>query len=189
MEKGSSGIKSAPSPLPAGAASPGRSTPSSPLCPSLELSLNSLNFGTALPIGESRTVPLQIVNSGTADLEVTGISSDLEGVTMQPPSLTVPAGGRQFVTVTLTPTQEGRLSGILSITSKQLEPFGLTIDALTVEALPPPPTDFDGSGRVDFPDFLLFAGAFNSADPTFDLDGSGRVDFPDFLLFAGAFGQ
>ena len=77
--------------------------------PILELSLKSLNFGQALPLGTSRTVPLQILNSGTADLEVTGISSDLEGVTMQPPSLTVPAGRRQFVTVTLTPAQEGRL--------------------------------------------------------------------------------
>lgn len=48
--------------------------------------------------------------------------------------------------------------------------------------------DFDGSGEVDFPDFVMFARAFGSTDPQFDLDDSGMVDFPDFVLFARAFG-
>jgi len=55
--------------------------------------------------------------------------------------------------------------------------------------------DFDGSGRVDFADFLRFARAFGTVstdplyDPRFDFDGSGRVDFADFLRFAGVFGR
>ena len=58
----------------------------------------------------------------------------------------------------------------------------------------PPPypaasVDFDGSGTVDFSDFLLFAGAFGSNDASFDLDGSGAVDFADFLGFAAVFGK
>ena len=44
--------------------------------------------------------------------------------------------------------------------------------------------DFDSSGSVDFPDFLLFARAFNSDQVRYDLNGDGRVDFIDFLLFA-----
>ena len=48
--------------------------------------------------------------------------------------------------------------------------------------------DFDGSGRVDFADFLLFADAFGSANPRFDLDGDGRVDFADFFVLADFFG-
>jgi hypothetical protein len=48
--------------------------------------------------------------------------------------------------------------------------------------------DFDGSGLVDFSDFLLFAGAFGSSSSNEDLDSSGSVDFPDFLIFAAAFG-
>lgn len=57
------------------------------------------------------------------------------------------------------------------------------------------PADFNADGRVDFEDFLAFAGVFGSHpgdsdwDPRFDLDGSGRVDFEDFLRFAASFGR
>lgn len=51
--------------------------------------------------------------------------------------------------------------------------------------------DFDGSGKVDFGDFLLFVNVFGSeeSDARFDLDEDGRVNFGDFLLFAGVFGK
>ncbi len=55
--------------------------------------------------------------------------------------------------------------------------------------------DFDGSGRVDFGDFLLFAAAYGltSADPDFeirfDLNEDDAVNFADFILFAGHYGQ
>ena len=49
--------------------------------------------------------------------------------------------------------------------------------------------DFDGDGSVGFPDFLMFARAYDGVDPRFDLNRSGRVDFPDFLLFARNFGR
>ena len=51
-----------------------------------------------------------------------------------------------------------------------------------------PDVDFDASGTVDFPDFLMFARAFGSTEALYDLDNSGTVDFPDFLLFTQAFG-
>jgi hypothetical protein len=49
--------------------------------------------------------------------------------------------------------------------------------------------DFDGDGIVGFPDFLMFAKAYNTPDPRYDLDGSGMVDFPDFLIFALSYGS
>ena len=49
--------------------------------------------------------------------------------------------------------------------------------------------DFDENGRVDFSDFLLFAGAFGSTDPRFDLDDDGKVAFSDFVRFALLFGK
>ena len=52
-----------------------------------------------------------------------------------------------------------------------------------------PSSDFDGSGAVDFQDFLAFAGAFGTSSAAHDLDGSTIVDFGDFLIFAAAFGQ
>ena len=62
----------------------------------------------------------------------------------------------------------------------------------TVPALAQTPSnaDFDGSGKVDFPDFLLFAQAFGSTtEAVYDLDNSGTVDFADFLLFVQVFGS
>ena len=50
-------------------------------------------------------------------------------------------------------------------------------------------SDFDGSGMIDFTDFLLFVGAFGSAASEYDIDGSGSVDFPDFLMFVSVFGK
>ena len=53
--------------------------------------------------------------------------------------------------------------------------------------------DFDGNGKVDFADFLLFVAVFGQSaigqNAVYDLDGSGTVDFGDFLIFATAFGQ
>ena len=49
--------------------------------------------------------------------------------------------------------------------------------------------DADGSGVIDFPDFLAFARAFQTPDPTFDFDGDGVVNFPDFLTFARIYGR
>ena len=55
--------------------------------------------------------------------------------------------------------------------------------------------DFDGSGVIDFPDFLLFVGNFGARqgderyEARFDLDGDGEVGFGDFLIFAGSFGK
>ena len=56
-------------------------------------------------------------------------------------------------------------------------------------------SDFDGSGKVDFQDFVVFAGGFGRAstdagfDARLDLDRSGKVDFQDFVLFARSFGK
>ena len=55
--------------------------------------------------------------------------------------------------------------------------------------------DFDGSGVVDFPDFLQFADKFGFSrgdaayEARYDLNGDGEIAFDDFLLFVGAFGQ
>jgi hypothetical protein len=49
--------------------------------------------------------------------------------------------------------------------------------------------DFDGSGKVDFNDFFMFADGFGGSDPLYDLDTSGKVDFNDFFIFADYFGK
>ncbi len=55
--------------------------------------------------------------------------------------------------------------------------------------------DFDGSGVVDLPDFLLFVEKFGSQrgdekyEVRFDLDGDGAIELPDFLIFVSKFGK
>ena len=55
--------------------------------------------------------------------------------------------------------------------------------------------DFNGSGEVEFNDFLLFVEKFNTRqgddeyEARYDLDSSGEVVFADFLVFVGFFGE
>ena len=58
-----------------------------------------------------------------------------------------------------------------------------------------PGPDFNGDGRVDFSDFLLFASQFGLSrgdeqyDAKYDLDGDGTIGFGDFLIFSRRFGE
>jgi hypothetical protein len=47
--------------------------------------------------------------------------------------------------------------------------------------------DCDGSGDLDFFDFLCFQNAFAAGDPYADCDDSGSLDFFDFLCFQNEF--
>jgi YVTN family beta-propeller protein len=56
-------------------------------------------------------------------------------------------------------------------------------------------SDFDGDGRVNFTDFLIFVTHFNTSpedsnyDPRTDLNGDGATNFTDLLSFSSSFGQ
>ncbi|MFG0282984.1 MAG: DNRLRE domain-containing protein [Phycisphaerales bacterium JB039] len=49
------------------------------------------------------------------------------------------------------------------------------------------PADCDGSGELDFFDFLCFQNLFGMGDPGADCDGTGTLDFFDFLCFQNQF--
>ena len=91
--------------------------------------------------------------------------------------------------MTFNPQAEGQITGTIDILSD--DPQNAAINLTITGSITGPRTrsDFDGSGKIDFTDFLLFAAAFNTDNPTFDLDNSGRVDFLDFLIFAANFGK
>ncbi|MFG0286481.1 MAG: SBBP repeat-containing protein [Phycisphaerales bacterium JB039] len=61
------------------------------------------------------------------------------------------------------------------------------LDALVARLQPACYADCDGSGALDFFDFLCFQDAFALADPYADCDGTGALDFFDFLCFQNAF--
>ena len=64
---------------------------------------------------------------------------------------------------------------------------------LQVSTAPCP--DFDGNGRVDTLDFLLFVGHFGISrgdegyEAKYDLDGNDTIGIPDFLIFTDNFGK
>ena len=57
------------------------------------------------------------------------------------------------------------------------------------------PADFDGSGTIDFADFLAFIDQLGLSrgdagyDARYDLDGDGVIGIGDFLIFVNAFGK
>ncbi len=57
-------------------------------------------------------------------------------------------------------------------------------DPVMVRGLSQATPDFDGSGAVDFDDFLMFAAAYGQKNSEFDLTGDGVVAFSDFIVFA-----
>ena len=132
-----------------------------------------------------------ITNTGTAPLEVTDIESDVSGLTFDTTMFTLAPNGSQTVTVTFPSSTVGEFSGLINILSNDPDRarFMLTISGVVQPLSLEAKSDFDGSGMIDFTDFLLFVGAFGSAESEYDIDGSGAVDFPDFLMFVSVFGK
>ena len=67
--------------------------------------------------------------------------------------------------------------------------------SVTLRVAKPPSPDFDRSGTVGIPDFLLFVDAFGSRkgqeayEAKYDLDVDGEIGIPDFLIFVDNFGK
>ena len=150
----------------------------------------AIDFGS---IDAEKTVQqtFTIVNTGTAPLEITGIESDMPGLTFDPSMFTLSPDSSRTVTITFPKPMEGEFSGSINISSndpdraKHTLTISGVVQPLSVEAK----SDFNRDGTIDFTDFLLFVGAFGSSDSQYDIDGNGAVDFPDFLLFVQSFGK
>ena len=84
------------------------------------------------------------------------------------------------------------LSLIFLIYPRSLSP---QTSSVALETTAPPSLDFDGSGIVDFPDFLMFVSAFGSEegqdkyDAKYDLNSDGKIAFEDFLILTDNFGK
>ena len=121
-------------------------------------------------------------------------------------------GTLRFRTTDAFSETEIRLAGAELIRGEPREAMTRSVSVVLQVAAPPSP-DFDGSGVVDFPDFVLFAGAFgyregddsparlpvrstqtDSAqagkyEAKYDLNGDGEIEFSDLVIFAGSFGK
>ena len=158
--------------------------------PVLVVGETAVDFGT-IDAEKTAQQTFTITNTGTAPLEITGIESDVSGLTFDPVMFTLSPDSSATITITFPKPMEGTFSGLINILSNDPDraTHTLTISGvvqpLSVEAK----SDFDGNGVIEFADFLLFVSAFGSSEAQYDIDRNGAVDFPDFLLFVSVFGK
>ena len=158
--------------------------------PVLVVGAPAIDFGS-IDAEKTAQQTFTITNTGTAPLEITGIESDVSGLTFEPSVFTLAPEGSQTVTITFPKPMEGEFSGNISILSNDPDraKFMLTISGVVQPLSVEVKSDFDSNGIIEFADFLLFVSAFGSSEAQYDIDGNGSVDFPDFLLFVSVFGK
>ena len=147
----------------------------------------------SIEVGRTATLQVEIRNEGQGPLTVTGIESALPDTQIQNAPLTVASGASgasETARIIFTPDTEGAVSeSILLQGNFSGDRMEVTVSAVAVVIPADARADFDGSGVVDFSDFLLFAEAFGIPAAAYDIDASGVVDFGDFLVVAGSFGK
>ena len=117
--------------------------------PAITVQETSIDFGTvefAQPVQQTIT----ITNTGTAPLEITGIESDVSGLTFEPSMFTLSPEGSRTVTVTLPNATEGALSGSINISSNDPDRAKLTLSVSGIVQPPPVPTIAVQEKAVDF---------------------------------------
>ncbi|MXX14391.1 MAG: choice-of-anchor D domain-containing protein, partial [Gemmatimonadetes bacterium] len=174
-----------PSPPP-----PSPPPPPPPSVPALSVQQTAVNFGT-IDAGQIGQQTITIENTGTAPLEITGIESDVSGLTFDTTMFTLAPNSSQTVTITFPSSMEGTFSGSINILSNDPDraKHTLTISGVVQPLSLEAKSDFDGDGVVSVTDFLLLVEAFGSTNPKFDIDGDGAVGITDFLLFVESFGK
>jgi hypothetical protein len=158
--------------------------------PRLSVTQGALDFGE-IEIGRQISRTVTVGNDGEGTLQITGVTSDLPGVSATPAAATVLPGDTVDLVLSLTVASEGSFSGDLHISSNDPD-FGVVtvfLQGSAIVVLADPRTDFNADGRVDFVDFLQFVVAYNSVSATHDLDDDGRVEFSDFLLFIKSYAR
>ena len=160
------------------------------LPPASALPAVSLDYGV-LEIGRSSSQTIEVRNDGLGPLTVTGVESELAGLSFSDQAFTLNAGETKTITVSVQATVEGSFSGVVNVLSDDPVNGSLSfsISGFVQVILADARADFNGSGSVDFGDFLGFAGAFGTMDVTYDINQNGVVDFSDFLIFVENFGR
>jgi hypothetical protein len=158
--------------------------------PSIVVAQESFDFGQT-ELNKSTQKTITIRNDGPGVLNVSNIQTDLSDISLSTTQFSVPAGSSKDITITYNPKAESTLSGTINILSDDPNKgtINVTLSGSAIFIPADPRADFNGSGTIDFPDFLSFAQAFGTNDATYDLNNNGQVDFPDFLTFVQSFGK
>ena len=158
--------------------------------PAITVQEQSINFD-AIDAGQTGQQTITITNTGTAKLEITGIESDVSGLTFDTTMFTLEPGDSRTVTVTFPGSTAGTFPGNITISSNDPDRATQTLSVSIIVKVSSanPRADFNGDKQVNITDFLLFVEAFGSTNSQFDIDGNGVVDITDFLLFVESFGK
>lgn len=158
--------------------------------PAISLPKVSLDFG-AVEIGRPSSQTIEIRNDGLGPLKVTQVGCELSELSFSDQAFTLNAGETKTITITVFSLAEGPFSGVVNILSDDPVNGSLNVSISGSARIVPADgrADFDGSGSVDFADFLGFSGAFGTPDASYDINQSGLVDFSDFLIFVENFGR
>ena len=163
-----------------------------PLAPVITVQQTAVDFGT-IDAGQTGQQTIAITNTGTAPLEITGIESDVSGLTFAPSMFTLSPDSSATITIMFPSSTAGTFSGSINILSNDPDRATQTLSvSIIVQAQAPsanPKADFNGDKVVDITDFLLFVEAFGSTNSKFDINGDGAVGITDFLLFVESFGK
>ena len=160
--------------------------------PAINVQQTAVDFGT-IDAGQTGQQTIAITNTGTAPLEITGIQSDVSGLTFEPSMFTLSPDSSATVMISFPSSTAGTFSGSINILSNDPDRAVHTVSvSIIVQAQAPsanPKADFNGDKEVNITDFLLFVQAFGSTNSKFDINGDGAVDITDFLFFVESFGK
>ncbi|MYD62520.1 MAG: choice-of-anchor D domain-containing protein [Gemmatimonadetes bacterium] len=161
-----------------------------PPAPTIAVPQTAVDFGT-IDAGQTGQQTITITNTGTAPLEITGIESDVPGLTFDTTMFTLAPDSSATVTIAFPSSTAGTFSGNITISSNDPNSATQTLSVSIIVKVSSanPRADFNGDKQVNITDFLLFVEAFGSTNPKFDIDGDGAVGITDFLLFVESFGK
>ena len=120
-----------------------------PPAPTITVQETAINFGT-IDAGQTSQQTITIKNTGTAPLEITGIESDVSGLTFEPSTFTLSPNGSQTVTVTFPSSAEGEFSGNINILSNDPERATNTLSVSVIVQPPRVPVLAVQETAVDF---------------------------------------
>ena len=134
-----------------------------------------VDFGT-VTFAQSVQKTFTITNTGTARLEITGIESDVSGLTFDTTMFTLDPGGSQTVTVTFPSSTEGTFSGNITISSNDPNNGTQTLSVSVIVQPPPVPAISVQQTAVDF-GTVAFA---QSVQKTFTIQNTGTAPLGDY---------
>ncbi|MDE2797159.1 MAG: choice-of-anchor D domain-containing protein, partial [Gemmatimonadota bacterium] len=117
--------------------------------PVIAVQETAVDFG-AIEAGQTGQQTITVQNTGTADLEITGIESDVSGLTFTPSTFTLVPNGSQTVTVTFPSSVEGTFSGNITISSNDPDRATQTLSVSVIVQPPPAPVIAVQQTAVDF---------------------------------------